>query len=272
MLVRRQRCGLPASWRLGRRRLLFTFCGPLAGPLLILMALTTFFQSTLRRARRAAQGVASPAWDYQPGSISADTLVWENAGTRPGSGLELRGAAVVEPTGGPNGAPCVALANHSCYEGGADLGLVGAAARTHLVIFQSDGTNNIELMGWGYADFNHLYDTMIYGGYLIQHFYGYEKYSATPVAAGQWNAWLVRGTPAPTATDLTLGMWLNGAHSEEVTTPDTGAGPLRIGTGHYENDPVERKIARVLIWDRALTDAEIADVQAWVLATYNITA
>ena len=238
------------------------------------MGLHAFFATT---DRTAAQPTAAapflrtpPRWDYAPAYITPDARLWPHQGTAPDYHLALAGSAHVDPGGGPNGHPCVSLSGYARYEAAEPLPLTGAAARTHLVIFQTEATNEVELMGWGGTEyFGSLYDSMIYSTRLIQHFYGYEVYSASLVRPGEWNCWLVRGQPQ-FEDSLVLDMWLNSEYSSNIPGVSTSAGPLRLGSGHYSDVPNERKIARVLIWDQALTDDEINQVQAWVLATYGL--
>lgn len=231
------------------------------------MGLLAAFQASHRP--RGSVAFPAPQWDYDPRNISPDTRSWPNAGTRPGHGLAVSGRAVVEPRGGPNAGPCVSFPDGGFYDGTVELGIVGNAPRTHLVLFESAGTNYIELMGWGYSGYYRMYDSMIYANHVIQHFWGYQDHSGNALRVGSWNAWLVRAAPR-TATDLTLSMWLNDTYSQDSAPLNTGASPLRIGSGHYRNYAGDRKIARVLIWDRALTDAELGQVQAWVTGTYGL--
>jgi hypothetical protein len=238
------------------------------------MGLRAFFAPTARSTVPFTSSSlflsAPPCWDYDPACISPDARLWAHQGTASAYTLFLAGSAYVDPSGGPNGRPCVSLSNYDHYEAAGPLPLTGAAARTHLVIFQTQATNRVELMGWGSTEyFGALYDSMVYGTRLIQHFYGYEVYSAGPVQPGAWSCWLVRGQPR-FESSLLLDMWLNSEYSSNIPDAGTTAAPLRLGSGHYSDVPDERRIARVLIWDRALTDDEINQLQAWVLATYGL--
>jgi hypothetical protein len=233
------------------------------------MGLPPFFQSTLRSAVTPNPVTSLPKWDFDPANISFDTLTWPNTGTMAGHDLVANSPTVVENTGGPNAKPCVLFPAHTYYDGTVDLGIVGAAARTHLIIFNAPSAHYIELMGWGIGDYHRLYDTMLYSNHVIQHFYGYEHYSTNSLRVNEWNTWLVRGKSL-SATEVGLGMWLNGDYAETIANLDTAAGPLRVGSGRFSNYPTERRIARVLVWDRDLTDEEIAQVRTWVLDTYGL--
>lgn len=227
------------------------------------MSLSAFFQSTLRSGNGTGPlpaGLPVPAWDYDPQNISIDALAWPSTGTRPEQALALSGSAVVERAGGPNGKACVAFVNNGFYDGTTIVDIAGNAPRTHLVVFRSASAGNVELMGWGTTTTaGELYDAMLYQGIFIQHFYGYEVYAAAPEPVNQWNAALVRGKPAGT-NELTLDIWANNSHQEVLTNANTGNSGLRIGLGHYDSTPDERRIARVLIWDRDLNDSEIAQL------------
>ena len=218
----------------------------------------------------------SAPWDYDPARIAADAAAWPNAGFHPEQDLTVHTGSgnvllLVEPAGGPNATPCVLFSAHTYFEGRQDLPITGVGARTHLVIFQAASSHYVELMGWGNTSsgFGGLYDSMLFYNGVIQHFYGYQAYSASSVQEQAWNTWLVRGYAA-SQTQLALHTWLNGNYAEGVWDVNTGAGPLRIGTGHYSNVPDERRVARVLIWDRALSDEEIAQLKQWVQATYGL--
>ena len=238
------------------------------------MGLLAAFQARHRVPTGFATLVLAPApkWDYDPRTISADNQSWPNTGTEPGHGLTATGLAVVEPQGGPKSQPCVRFPDGGFYDGSVALGIVGNAARTHLVLFQSAGTTYIELMGWGQTGYGRLYDSMIYSNQMIQHYWGFQSYSATSVLRlGYWNAWLVRAAAPGAGTQaMAMDLWLNSAHFSASPQLDTAASALRIGSGHYNNRAGERKIARVLIWDRALTDDEIRLVQNWVAAQYGL--
>ena len=150
------------------------------------MGLLAAFQPHQRvQAGFAAPGLTpTPKWDYDPRTISADAQSWPNAGTEPGHGLTATGLAVVEPQGGPKSQPCVRFPEGGFFDGTFALGIVGNAPRTHLVLFQSVGTTYIELMGWGQTGYAHLYDSMIYVGKVIQHFWGYQNYSGPALRVG----------------------------------------------------------------------------------------
>lgn len=232
------------------------------------MGLLAAFQPAHRGPVNVAFPV--PKWDYDPRNISADATAWPNAGTQPGHGLVANGQVVVEPQGGPKALPCVSFPNGGFYDGTVELGIVGAAPRTHLVLFASASPDYIELMGWGYSGYYHMYDSMIYARSVIQHFWGDQAYAAGgALRPSGWNAWLVRAASRG-ASNLALDMWLNSGYSTETWKLDTGASALRIGSGHYQNYAGDRKIARVLIWDRALSDGEVAAVQSWVANTYGL--
>lgn len=179
---------------------------------------------------------------------------------------------MVEPQGGPKGQPIVRFPDGGFYDDSVALGITGNAARTHLVVFQSVGTTYIELMGWGQTGYGHLYDSMIFSNQMIQHYWGFQSLSGSGVLRlSDWNAWLVRAaTPVANTQTMTMDLWLNSSHSSASPQLDTAASPLRIGSGHYSNHAGERKIARVLIWDRALTDEEIGQVQRWVATVYGL--
>jgi hypothetical protein len=166
----------------------------------------------------------------------------------------------------------VGFPNGGFYDGSVALGIAGNAPRTHLVLFQSVGTTYIELMGWGQTGYGRLYDSMIFSNQMIQHYWGFQSLSASGVLRlNDWNAWLVRAAaPSAGTQTMVMDLWLNSAHFSASPLLDTGISPLRIGSGHYNNRAGERKIARVLIWDRALTDNEIGLVQSWVAALYGL--
>lgn len=208
-------------------------------------------------------------WDYDPRAISADGRRWPNAGTQSGHDLVANGSPVVEGQGGPNARPCVLFADGSFFDGTVDLDILGNAPRTHLVLFESPGTTYIELMGWGQQGYAHLYDSMIYVNLVIQHFYGYQNYSEAALRVGSWNAWLVR-TAESVGGSQRMDLWLNATHTSTGAQLDTLPSALRIGSGHYQDYVGERKIARVLIWDRALNDVEIRLMQQWVASTYGL--
>lgn len=214
----------------------------------------------------------APKWDYDPCTISGNKQGWPNAGTESGHGLPAAGLAVVEAQGGPKGQPCVRFPDGGFYDGSVALGIVGTAPRTHLVLFQSVGTTYIELMGWGQTGYGHLYDSMIFSNQLIQHYWGFQSLSAANVLClNDWNAWLVRAAaPSAVTQSMTMDLRLNSAHSRASPQLDTAASPLRIGSGHYNNRAGERKIARVLIGDRALTDDELRQVPSWVATLYGL--
>ena len=184
--------------------------------------------------QKALMAPGAPAWDYDASKISADASEWINSGSAPSQVLELSGIATIDSTAGPNTTPCVAFSNQSCYNGTVNVGIVGNDPRTHLVIFKTEGNNNIELMGWGGTSaYGQLYDTMIYSGALIQHFYGFEIYSVNPASTGKWSIWLVRATPL-NENSLAMNLWLNGVYTENTVQIATADSPLRIGAGHYE--------------------------------------
>lgn len=208
-------------------------------------------------------------WDYDPRTISADGRRWPNTGTQSGHDLLAHGHPVVQGQDGPKGQPCVLFADRGFYEGTVEMDIVGNAPRTHLVLFESPGTTYIELMGWGQQGYAHLYDSMIYINLVIQHFYGYQNYSNSAVRVGSWNAWLVR-TAESVGGSQRMDLWLNATHTSTGAQLDTLPSTLRIGSGHYQDYVGERKIARVLIWDRALNDVEIRLMQEWVASTYGL--
>lgn len=238
------------------------------------MGLLAAFQTHHRILAGFTTPVLAPApkWDYDPRTISANNQSWPNTGTEPGHGLTATGLAVVEAQGGPKGQPCVRFPDGGFYDGSVALGIVGTAPRTHLVLFQSVGTTYIELMGWGQTGYGHLYDSMIFSNQMIQHYWGFQSLSAADVLRlNDWNVWLVRAAaPSAGTQSMTMDLWLNSTHFSASPQLDTAASPLRIGSGHYNNRAGERKIARVLIWDRALTDDELRQVRSWIATLYGL--
>ena len=249
---------------------------------------TNHYLAERQRARRCA-----PVVPLAPGSVSGLTCWLDGAygisdpsdleavpgwADKSGNGLDVSqatGAAmpIYHTTGGPNGLPFVEFDGvDDCLEG-ADTAALNAPTTVLRVATWLGTYVPLDIAGDNLGN----NESMFFGASAMYHQqYGQWYNRAHQTAAGIGWGWDAGYWGAGAASDLRY--WLRGEESTMGLAANGSPGPfnsttrrLRLGGRSDGTLYWSGRFAEVLIYNRALTDAELLGLGLWLAAKYNLT-
>ena len=217
-------------------------------------------------------------YDYDADHLSASLAAWPNSGTTAGADLHLvnPGGVVLNVGGGPGGHNIVRFTGNSYYQGTQNVGISGSAERTLLTIYSCPLNQGV--MAWGETDYGKSFDLYHYSNPArgLRHFYGggfdMPGFQPPPAIMALLECYK-QSTSHPVPDGVAYEAWCNGQYSgsAEGQVIHTTDSPLRLGQDISFLSTQPRALVRQLIWNRALTAAELQQVRDWVSATYLLT-
>lgn len=224
-------------------------------------------------------------WDYDAKNISANLSSWPNTGTTPGYQLNLirpHAYSVYEPEGGPKNTPCIVIGGVNDvlpgdgYESTEMFPILGNTERAVLVIYKNNllttAGGNSHIAEWGLAGPSNLCEVFTGPDNCFLHFWGGQFRTPSGFSGSKKEYKGILFNLTATANDVSHIAYTAGQTRTETYGPlNTLSSTFKVGWGVFSHSIVpQRRISRVMIWDRKLTDAEIVLLQSWAFNGYGV--